>query len=177
MQISLRPLRKDDLPLLLAWLSKPHLKTWWDPEIVWTADLVAEKYGSYIEGYKLEGGIKKPMQAYIAHVDDVSVAYVQLYNAHDFPREDGASLDDLPRSLAALDIFIGEQAYMGRGYGSAILKQFLQEYVANNYDACFVDPDKTNLQVIRAYEKTGFESIGTRRESLWMLWRRNELND
>jgi GNAT superfamily N-acetyltransferase len=170
-KIKYEPLQTYHLPLLLKWLEAPHVKAWWDHDLHWTMDLVIEKYESYVDGYKLEDGIKKPIRAYIACVHDRPVGYIQLYNAHDYPREDGASLDHLPKSLAAIDIFIGEEAYLGKGYGSAIMKQFMEEYVDPKYDACFVDPDLDNIQAIKAYENAGFKSITTTEKSVWM-WRK-----
>lgn len=174
MNITFKPLQRDHLLLLLCWLEKPHVKAWWDPDIQWTMELVWEKYGSYVEGYKLEGGIEKPMAAYIACLDEIPVAYIQLYNAHDYPREDGASLDDLPESLAAIDIFMGEEAYVGKGYDSAIMRQFLEEFVDPKFEACFVDPDQDNTQAIRAYEKAGFMGGKTHGDSIWMIRANND---
>jgi len=37
-----------------------HVKAWWDQDLPWTPKLIEEKYGSYIHGYKIEKGIKKP---------------------------------------------------------------------------------------------------------------------
>jgi RimJ/RimL family protein N-acetyltransferase len=169
MNITFMPLQKAHLLLLLDWLEKPHVKAWWDQDVTWTIELVAENYGSYVDGYKLENGIRKPLWAYIACVSNKPVGYIQLYNAHDYPRDDGLSLDHLPKSLGAIDIFIGEEAYVGKGYGSAILTQFMEEYVDPQFDACFVDPDLDNVQAIRAYENAGFEPISTTEKSLWML--------
>lgn len=173
LHISFLPLQEQHLSLLLEWLEQPHVKAWWDQDVHWTPELVIEKYGSYIEGYKLENGERKPMQAYIACLDNRPVAYIQLYNAHDFPREDGASLQDLPQSLAAIDIFMGEPAFVGKGYGSGIMKSFLKDHVAPHYEACFVDPDRYNTQAVRAYEKAGFVPHKSHGDSIWMLWRKS----
>lgn len=109
-------------------------------------------------GDKVEQGLKA-LQAYIVYGDDRPIGYIQLYNAHDFPRQDNAALVKLPDSLAALDIFIGEGAFLGKGLGSRIIKQFLSEYVDPHYGACFVDPDRANIRAIRAYEEAGFKKI------------------
>ena len=124
-----------------------------------------------MQGYKIAQGVKKSIQAYIICIDNVPMGYIQLYNAHDFCREDNVSLSDLPESLAALDIFIGEEEYAGKGFGAGIMKQFLADYVDPYYDACFVDPDTANIKAIRAYEKAGFKKIKTIKEGTitWMV--------
>lgn len=169
MTITFQPLQELHFPLLLKWLEKPHVKAWWDPEVRWTPELIKEKYESYVQGYKLEQGIKKPLQTYVIYVDDSPIGYIQLYNGHDFPRED--SLDEFPASLASLDIFIGEEDFLGKELGSRIIKQFLSEYVDPYYNPCFVDPDTTNIKAIRAYEKAGFKKIKMVKEGTitWMM--------
>lgn len=172
MTLSFKPLQESHFPLLLKWLETPHVKTWWDTDVQWTPELIKEKFGTYVQGYKVEQGIKKPFQAYIIYVDTQPVGYIQLYTAHDFARDYPASLETLPLSLAALDFFIGEQDYLGQGLAPVVLTQFLQEYVAHFYEACFVDPETTNIRAIRVYEKAGFKTVKTIKEEgvTWMVW-------
>jgi aminoglycoside 6'-N-acetyltransferase len=169
MTVTFSALTASHFPLLLQWLEAPHVKPWWHPDIRWTPERIKEKYDSYVQGYKFKQGIKKPIQAYIVYAEENPRVYVQVYNAHDSPRED--SWDDFPISLASLDIFIGEEAFLGQGLGALILKQFLSEYVDPHYDACFLDPDTANIKAIRAYEKAGFKRIRTLKEGsiTWML--------
>lgn len=107
---------------------------------------------------------QKAHQAYIIYGNDDSFGYIQLYNAYDFSREGSIPLEGLQKSLATIDIFIGEEEYVGKGLGSRIMTQFLKEYVDPYYDACLVDPDTANMQAIRAYEKAGFKKIKTVKE-------------
>src|SRR5690606_1261255 len=116
-------------PLLLKWLSTLHVRAWWDQGIEWTPGLINEKFDTYVHGYKLEKGIKKPLAAYIICLDSLEIGYIQLYNAHDFAREDDIALEGLPASLAAIDLFIGEKDFVGKGLGAKVLQQFLKDYV------------------------------------------------
>lgn len=163
-------LNSTHFPLLLKWLETSHVKAWWDQDIVWTPELIQGKYGTYVEGYKVEKGIKKPMHAYIICVDHQEIGYIQYYNAYDYPRD--SPLEGLPESLAALDLFIGDENYTGKGLGSKVMQQFLQGYVAPHFDYCCVNPDSTNYQAIKAYEKAGFRKIREHQEAkaVWMLW-------
>jgi RimJ/RimL family protein N-acetyltransferase len=156
MKIHFTALAKSHFLLLLKWLEKPHVKRWWDQDIQWTSALIQKKFGSYVKGYKLEKGKAKKIKAYIVCVDEIPIGYIQLYNAYDFPRS--KPLQGLPESLAAFDIFIGEENYIGSGIGSKIIALFLNEYAAA-YKYVFVDPDSFNHAAIRAYEKTGFKKI------------------
>ena len=143
-------------PLLFKWLETPHVKAWWDQDVQWTLPLIEEKFGDYTKGYKLEKGQKKTICAFIICLDDEPIGYIQLYNVHDFPRDDGVSIDSLPSSCAAFDWYIGEYQYTGKGIGTRILNQFVQEHIFPKFDHIFVDPDTANRAAIRSYEKAGF---------------------
>lgn len=175
MNITFTPLTEPHFPLLLKWLQRPHVKAWWDNNIQWTSALVYEKYITYTKNYKLENGIAKPIYAYIVCTDNVSIGYIQIYNAYDFVRSE--ALENLPAQLGALDIFIGEEHYLKQGLGSKIITQFLKEY-SNSYTHIFVDPQKNNTAAIRTYEKLGFKKIKECLDTseLWLLLENPFLN-
>jgi RimJ/RimL family protein N-acetyltransferase len=169
-EIRFRPLAETDFPLLLKWLEEPHVKAWWNQGTNWTLDLVKQKYTSYTKGYKLDQGVKKPIHAYLALIDEVPIAYVQFYNAWDFERDDTLDPGLLPKSLAALDIYIGEPGFLKKGFAPIILQKFLSEKVKPLFVHCLVDPDIKNTVAIRAYEKAGFKAIETPSKNVcWML--------
>ncbi|MBI2706843.1 MAG: GNAT family N-acetyltransferase [Proteobacteria bacterium] len=173
--IKFHPLQEKHFPLLLHWLESPHIKAWWDQDVHWTMDLIKEKYGCYVKEFKRltlpDKTIEKPMYAFIMCVDGVEVGYIQYYDAYDFPREQGYELEGLPSSLASIDVFIGEEDFVGKGLGPLLMETFLNEHVFKHFDAVFVDPDTANLHAIRAYEKAGFKKIKTINEGAitWMM--------
>ena len=116
MEITFESLQEKHFSLLLKWLEASHVKKWWDSGITWTSELIKEKYTEYTQGYKIEGGVRRPVSAYIIYVENIPVGYIQLYNAYDFARSE--ELLGLPESLAAVDIFIGETDYVSRGIGT-----------------------------------------------------------
>lgn len=85
MIINFKKLEEKHLPLFLKWLKALHVKVWWDPDIQWTMDMIHDKYGSYVHGYKVQNGTPKPMHAYIICLDHQEIEYIQLYNLYDFP--------------------------------------------------------------------------------------------
>lgn len=168
MSITFIPLAESHFPLLLKWLEAPHVKAWWDQDVKWTPELIRAKYADYVKGYKLESGTTKTIKAYIIYIDNIPIGYIQIYNAYDFPREE--PLTELPHSLAAFDIFIGEQDYLKQGIGSKAIVQFLQEH-GKLYTHVFVDPESTNIAAIRAYEKAGFKKSIKQpgKAQIWMI--------
>ena len=175
MDITFNPLQTDHLPLLFKWLEKPHVQIWWDPGVDLTPESLEEKYGSYPDGYYVEDGIKKPLRAFIVEVDHEPVAYVQLYNVQNYPGANNITELKFLVNCAGLDIFIGDEKHVSKGIGTAILRQFLIEFVDPKFEACLVDPDKNNIQAIRAYEKVGFRAMKPHGNLILMMRVKNEL--
>jgi aminoglycoside 6'-N-acetyltransferase len=73
---SFEPLRSDDLPLLATWLARPHVARWWREP----SDLpaVTRRYGPLAEG-------TDPTEAFIVHLMDRKIGYVQRYLIEDDP--------------------------------------------------------------------------------------------
>ena len=72
-------------------------------------------------------------------MNKIPIGYIQYYDKHDFRPEKGYEIKDLPNSLAAIDFYIGELEYIGKGLGSEVLKLFINEYVFKKFDACLLD--------------------------------------
>lgn len=159
MNITFTPLKKTHFPLLLKWLKTPHVQTWWSKSNAWTPAEVEEKYGTYLDGYKLVGDERKPMHAYIINVNDIPVGYIQYYNVRDFFREYDYSMNDLPPSCAGFDWYLGEPDYVGKGIGTKALQLFLDTIVLKTFHAVFIDANTTNVSAIRVYEKVGFKKL------------------
>ena len=173
MHIHFPSLTVSHLPLLLKWLETPHVKAWWNRDVKWTPELIDEKFASYIEGYKIEDGVRKEMRAYSIEIDDTPIGYIQVYNVHDFPREDDIDVSQLPKATAAFDWYIGEPEYVGKGYGAKILEAFLNQIIFPKHECVFVDSETTNKAAIRTYEKVGFKTIKTTRDTTWMIKRQD----
>ncbi len=167
-KITFSPLSASHFSYMLKWLKTPHVKKWWDQDIIYTMDLVKEKYGSYVDGYKQVGGINKSIHAYIINVEQEPTGYIQIYNTDDFSRS--KPLSDLPQNLGGIDIFIGEEKYLGKNVGSKAIEEFLSQY-GTIYSHVFVDPDSNNIAAIKAYEKAGFYVHSKQQDTneTWML--------
>jgi len=172
MKISFCKLSVNDFPIILKWLETPHVKAWWDTHISWNLEKITEKYQSYVAGFKLEGGERKTIFAYIIAAQGRDVGYIQYYSAHDFlmipntPSFQGA--------LAAIDFYIGESDLLGHGIGSHALSQFMDEVVFKHFDAALVTPDIKNIAAIGCYQKAGFIPVLEQEEKneLWLINRK-----
>lgn len=124
------------------------------------------KYNSYILNYKInESGIKKPIFAYIIKLCGNEVGFIQFYDFYDFNNNSAIKeiisekYNDLINT-AGLDLFIGEEFYIGKGYGSKLMLDFLENFVKPEFDSCIVDPDIKNQRAVKSYSKAGFLELG-----------------
>jgi aminoglycoside 6'-N-acetyltransferase len=148
MQFDFRLVTKEDFPLLTIWLNTPHVKKWWR-EPTETLDEVEKKYGGRVIG-------DEPTDVYFAMLRGTPIGMIQSYRVDDYPEH--AESINLENAIG-VDLFIGEEAYTGKGYGPLLLAQFIDKVIRTSYrDAAFVvaDPEIANTVSIRAFEKAGF---------------------
>ncbi len=137
-----RPLTPDDLPLLLEWLTKDHIKEWWDDGED-TLQKVVRNYGEPEEGVerfiliRSDGGVEKP------------IGYFQYYL--------------IPDGTIGIDQFIGEEDCINRGVGSEAIKMFVEMIMRERRPTSVIlDPSPENKRAIRCYEKVGFKHYETK---------------
>lgn len=152
-KISFRPLKKEDLPVMLEWLSDRILnEIWFQGRRVSMPDLEA-KYLPRINGFE-------PVAAYIILRGEKPFGYAQAYSWKDHQKYASYLLPE-EAGYASLDIFIGEEEYRGKGIGPSIIRQFLREILFVRYetDNCLITPLLENARAIRSYEKAGFSRV------------------
>lgn len=75
MTITFKALHESDFPLLLKWLKAPHVKKWWDQDVIYTMGLVKEKFGKHIHGIAFSKNLSHKTYAYIICVHEEMVGY------------------------------------------------------------------------------------------------------
>jgi RimJ/RimL family protein N-acetyltransferase len=145
--IRFRPLTRDDLVQLHAWLQKPHVAAWWrDLE---TMEQVEADHLAALEG-------REPSYHYLIVVDDRPVGMIQWYLVSDFPEwEEILHVGD---GVAGVDLLIGEEDAVGRGLGPEVLRTFISEVVFADAGttAVVAGVEPGNTRSLRAFEKAGF---------------------
>ena len=146
--IGFRPFGVDDLQQVFLWLIKPHVAKWYAPAPGSFTEFVA-KYGPRTRA----GNV---VQAFIVTLDGADVGYIQTYAVNDFP--DYAAQLGCEPGVAAIDLFIGEEALLNGGLGSDAARRFVDQVVfaRNGASACVAGPSEGNDASIRAFEKAGF---------------------
>lgn len=141
-----RDVRREDFPLLGRWLAKPHVARWWGNQEEELAGI--EEAMASVE--------TRPL---IVELDEMPIAYLQCYDPH---LEEDHPYQDQPPGTLGIDISIGDPNLIGKGHGSAIIRQFCAELFVAGAQRIVIDPDPENAQAIRAYEKAGFRYLDTR---------------
>ncbi|QOG16083.1 MULTISPECIES: GNAT family N-acetyltransferase [Bradyrhizobium] len=134
-----RPMRPADLPLIRRWLREAHVREWWgDPDEQFTL---------------VSGDLDEPaMDQFIVLADDKPFGYLQCYRLTAWNTGFGPQ----PEGTRGIDQFIGEGDMVGRGHGSAFIRQFVDDCFRHGLPRMVTDPDPLNARALRAYEKAGF---------------------
>ena len=146
MAITLRAATMADLNLLRSWDEKPHViesdpnDDWqWETElnrdVPWRDQLIAE-------------------------ADGVPIGFVQII---DPAQEETHYWGNVPANLRAIDIWIGEEAYLNKGHGTEIMKQAIERcFAPPDVTAILIDPLVSNTRSHRFYQRLGFAPVERR---------------
>ena len=142
----LRPATLDDLELLEHWDEQPHViesdpnDDWhWAQELTRTPDW---------------------REQLVAEVDDQPIGFIQII---DPAREESRYWGECPEGLRAIDIWIGETANLGRGFGTQMMKLAIERcFSEKSVQVILIDPLAQNTRARRFYERIGFRFIENR---------------
>lgn len=150
-ELAVRPLRREELHLLVRWLSMPHVDAWWHEPL--DADGVLAKYGPRIDG-------REPVHMLLIEHGGRPIGWMQWYRWRDYAQHAGR-LGAEPEA-AGLDLAIGEPDLLGRGLGPRAIRELLGRIVFADpaITACVSDPEERNTRSVRAFEKAGFAAVG-----------------
>ena len=142
----LRPATLEDLALLRHWDEQPHVVAS-DPNDDW--------------GWEVELA-KKPdwREQLVAEVDARPIGFVQII---DPAREESRYWGDVASDLCAIDLWIGDAADLGKGYGTEMMHLALARCFADpRVAAVLIDPLAANTRAQRFYERFGFRFVERR---------------
>jgi aminoglycoside 6'-N-acetyltransferase len=141
--INLRSAISADLELLRYWDEQPHIIAS-DPNDDWGWEVELERTPDWREQL-------------IAEIDGSPIGFIQII---DPALEDSHYWGDIPENLRAIDIWIGEEANLGKGYGTQMMQLALAKCFANPVvTAVLIDPLASNTRAHRFYERLGFQFV------------------
>jgi aminoglycoside 6'-N-acetyltransferase len=145
--MKLRKATLADLPRLRYWDSKLHViaATGADEPYDWERELPRDV----------------PWREFlIAEIEEVPVGVLQIIDPAD---EESHYWGEIESSLRAIDIWIGEEADLGRGYGTQMMALALERcFLDAAVKAVLIDPLASNIRAHRFYERLGFVEVERR---------------
>ena len=140
----IKPLTEEHFELLFQWLQCPHVQTWWGSENNWEE---FEKRHNCM--------ITNPLVfPHIVYIEKIPIGYINYW----FVEEDPDFKPLFQVNTVGTDQFIGVPELIGKGIGSTFVRQFTDELLSKpNIGLVITDPDLTNTNAIRSYEKAGFK--------------------
>lgn len=147
MTIDLRPATPADVELLRHWDEQPHVIAS-DPNDDWNWEIELERTPEWREQL-------------IAQIDYRPIGFIQII---DPAREDSHYWGNVTENLRAIDIWIGEESDLGKGYGTKMMQLALARCFADPLvTAVLIDPLASNTRAHRFYERLGFQFVELRR--------------
>ena len=144
--ISLRAAGINDVSLLQYWDTQPHIIAC-DPDSDWQWEIELQRNPPWREQL-------------IAEINGRPLGFLQII---DPAQDDSHYWGEVAENLRAIDIWIGEQADLGKGYGTKMMYLALRMCFADPLvTAVLVDPLASNFRAHRFYEKFGFKFVERR---------------
>ncbi len=149
-KFTFKPLSFADMSLMYQWFNLPHVQKFYSLR-QWTEDQVLEKLKTYLTG-------DKPVSGFIVLMNEKPIGYVQQYKIADYPWPNQNLSQEIIDKAAGMDLFIGDEDACGKGIGSQIINEFIENKIWPEFQWCIVDPDIKNIAAIKCYEKLNFQS-------------------
>lgn len=148
MTVSLREATADDVALLTYWDSQPHV--------------VAASGDDDNEDWSHALATKDDATWYlVAEERGRPIGLVQII---DPALESSHYWGNVEPNLRAIDIWIGEEADLGRGLGTKMMALALQRcFDPAEVTGVLIDPLESNTRAINFYRRCGFQDVGPRR--------------
>jgi aminoglycoside 6'-N-acetyltransferase len=144
--IKLRPATINDLDLLLYWDKKQHVIDC-DPDDDWNWEIELNRDPEWRDQL-------------IAMLNEEPIGFIQIIDPHN---EETHYWGDVGESKRAIDIWIGEEEHLSKGYGTAMMQLAIERcFQSPDVESILIDPLKSNIKAHRFYEKLGFEFVEER---------------
>lgn len=144
--LNLRSATFDDLELMRHWDDQPHVVAA-DPNDDWDWEAELRKSPDWREQL-------------IAEVDDRPVGFLQII---DPALEETHYWGDVARGLRAIDIWIGAETDLGKGYGTKMMRLAIARCFEDPaVSGILVDPLANNIRAHHFYERLGFRFVERR---------------
>ncbi|MBP1040417.1 GNAT family N-acetyltransferase [Vagococcus sp. BWB3-3] len=132
-EITLRPFKDEDMPMLAIWLEKQHIRKWYQNPEDWLLE-VTERNNTYAW-----------LHHFIVMNEAIAIGFCQYYDCYDARELETWYTVHEPGETFSIDYLIGNEWDIGKGYGKEIVR-LLTERIANQEKGqrIVVQPEKEN---------------------------------
>ncbi len=141
--LQLRMLQDNDIPLLKEWLNKEHVLQWYGDIDEWLDEICGR-----FEAFSF-------IKHFIALCDDKPIGFCQYYTCINAGED---WYGDTPlEGCYSIDYLIGEESYLGKGYGKAIIDLLVKEiFSLEDAQRIIVMPEEENAASCKSLLANGF---------------------
>ncbi|NJN46183.1 MAG: acetyltransferase [Candidatus Competibacteraceae bacterium] len=144
--MNLRSATTADLELLRHWDEQPHVIAS-DPDDDWAWEVELDRDPDWREQL-------------VAEIDGCPIGFIQII---DPLLEESHYWGDVPAGLRAIDIWIGAEANLSKGYGTTMMRLAIARCFADpEVTHVLIDPLASNTRAHRFYERLGFKFLERR---------------
>ncbi len=146
--MQLRPLTREDFPLLARWLAEPVVARWWNQPF--TLQAIEAEYGAAIDG-------AEPTDVFVAQEGGEPFGLIQRYRVHAYPEyaAELAPLLDVPEDALSVDYLVGEPRLRGAQRGA----RMIEAAIATHDGPVIVPVAAGNRASWRTLEHAGFRRV------------------
>lgn len=142
-KLKIRLLNDNDVKLMEVWLKKGHVARWYEHPDDWMAEV------------KGRNGEFKFIKHFIAIFDNAPIGFCQYYACSNANEDWYGNLPLL--GTYSIDYLIGEENYLGRGFGKAIISLLIKEvFSLVDSKRIIVQPEEDNRASCNALLSNGF---------------------
>ncbi|MBW1294769.1 GNAT family N-acetyltransferase [Aquimarina litoralis] len=145
--IKLRTATIHDLDLLQYWDTKQHVIDC-DPDDEWNWEFELNRNPEWREQF-------------VAELDGIPIGFIQIIDPF---LEETHYWGDVGPHKKAIDIWIGEEKNLNKGYGTKMMEIAIEKCFSDqSIDSILIDPLKSNIKAQRFYKRLGFEFLEERK--------------
>ena len=139
--MKIREFKLEDLNIMEVWLAQDYIQKFWGDPQDWIKEISENISADWVKYFIVEC--------------DTPIGFLQYYETDKAPQGEWS---DQPIGTVGIDYLIGEKEYIGKGYGSKIVR-LLVDFIKskNEYDYIVADPIVENVSSVKVLENNEFK--------------------
>jgi ribosomal protein S18 acetylase RimI-like enzyme len=158
-RFTFKPAVESQRELIHQWLQQDYISEWIHGQGLQNTLTGLEKFFQYRAKGKGLDRQSEITQHWVGYDGDIPLVYLLTSNVFKNTDDAYAKYSVLDGLAITLDIFIINTEYLGKGFGSTVIKEFLLSQFSDVSEV-FIDPEKKNARAAHVYQKVGFKIVG-----------------